>query len=487
MAAGDYLAMHCDGKAGLLPFSCAAVTAKQEGAEMKEAVELVFIPVSLMGHLISAVEMAKLITGRRELITITILVLEQPHHHHRDPRITSYVRSQTKRSPRLNCATLTPASDSSAASDPPAKVPNEGFRPQVRDWVAGHGVGGSGRKLGGIIVDLFSTAMVDVADEFGVPAYVFFTSGAATIGLFLYLKGKGTIREVCREQIITRTRGVMINTFSDLESHAVKALRDNDLMNFPPFYPVGPVLNLEKGEEEGEGEGEKKKKILEWLDEREHDSVVFLCFGSNGYFYEEEEEQVKEIATGLERSGHRFLWALRHKREESDDDQNNQETNSTKGRSMLPEGFTERTRERGMVIGWAPQVAILGHPAVGGFVSHCGSNSTLESVWFGKRLATWPMYAEQEANAFQIVKEMGVGVEMRMDCKKAKDINGGKAQVVGAEVIEEKVKELMDPMSPIKFKAKEMSEMSRGALVEGGSSYASLLRFLDDVITNLSS
>ncbi|RAL53287.1 hypothetical protein DM860_006959 [Cuscuta australis] len=485
---------------------------------MKEAVELVFIPVPLMGHLISAVEMAKLITGRRELITITILVLEQPHHHHRDPRITSYVRSQTKRSPRLNFATLTPASDSSAASDPPAKVPNEGFRPQVRDWVAGHGVGGSGRKLGGIIVDLFSTAMVDVADEFGVPAYVFFTSGAATIGLFLYLKGlrmdnddvddvlrglssssslaipsyanpKGTIREVCREQIITRTRGVMINTFSDLESHAVKALRDNDLMNFPPFYPVGPVLNLEKGEEEGEGEGEgeKKKKILEWLDEREHDSVVFLCFGSNGYFCEEEEEQVKEIATGLERSGHRFLWALRHKREESDDDQNNQETNSTKGRSMLPEGFTERTRERGMVIGWAPQVAILGHPAVGGFVSHCGSNSTLESVWFGKPLATWPMYAEQEANAFQIVKEMGVGVEMRMDCKKAKDINGGKAQVVGAEVIEEKVKELMDPMSPIKLKAKEMSEMSRGALVEGGSSYASLLRFLDDVITNLSS
>ncbi|KAF5816567.1 putative anthocyanidin 3-O-glucosyltransferase [Helianthus annuus] len=77
-------------------------------------------------------------------------------------------------------------------------------------------------------------------------------------------------------------------------------------------------------------------------------------------------------------------------------------------RAVLPDGFPERTSGIGKVIGWGPQVALLAHEAVGGFVSHCGWNSILESLWFGVPTAAWPMYSEQPLNAFEMVVELGL-------------------------------------------------------------------------------
>ncbi|XVF71136.1 hypothetical protein PTKIN_Ptkin12aG0011700 [Pterospermum kingtungense] len=85
---------------------------------------------------------------------------------------------------------------------------------------------------------------------------------------------------------------------------------------------------------------------------------------------------------------------------------------------VLLEGFLDRTVEIGKIIGWAPQVAILSHPAIGGFVSHCGWNSTLESIWFRVPIATWPHYVEQQLNAFELVKELELAVEIKIDYRK---------------------------------------------------------------------
>ncbi|CAH9083314.1 unnamed protein product [Cuscuta epithymum] len=368
-----------------------------------------------------------------------------------------------------------------------------------------------GTRLAGIVVDMFCVGMMDVADEFGIPAYVFYTSGAGMLGLHLHLQslrddhgkdvtefkesdpdleiptyskpfpvkllpavaldksggGADSFSDFAKR--IRKAKGILVNTFLELELHAIEFLRREE-GRIPPVYPVGPVLNLQ-----GEKNGDPGEEILKWLNSQPDSSVVFLCFGSGGSF---PEPQVKEIAHALERGGQRFLWALRKPPPQGafyPTDLNNPE-------DVLPEGFLERTKDIGKVIGWAPQAAVLAHPAVGGFVSHCGWNSTLESVWFGVPMATWPIYAEQQANAFQLVTDIGMGVDLKSDYKKP--IGSEKVpETVEAEVIEAKIRKLMDP-SAARKKAKELKEKSREAVEEGGSSFNFLEAFFHEVFNN---
>ncbi|XVF71102.1 hypothetical protein PTKIN_Ptkin12aG0008200 [Pterospermum kingtungense] len=178
---------------------------------------------------------------------------------------------------------------------------------------------------------------------------------------------------------------------------------------------------------------------MEWLDKQPPSSVVFLCFGSNGSFGV---DQVKEIARALEQGGHRFLWSLRRAPDATNGttaspiDYDNVE-------EVLPEGFLDRTAEIGKIIGWAPQVTILGHPSIGGFVSHCGWNSTLESIWFGVPIATWPLFAEQQMNAFELVTELELAVEIKMDYKRER-LGNEEIEIVKAEKIERGIRCLME-------------------------------------------
>lgn len=155
---------------------------------------------------------------------------------------------------------------------------------------------------------------------------------------------------------------------------------------------------------------------------------------------------------------------------------------------MLPEGFIERTNGVGKVIGWAPQVAVLAHPAVGGFVSHCGWNSVLESLCFGVPIATWPLYAEQQMNAFELVKDLGLAVEIRMYYFKDFEGKYGPTDIVSAKEIESGIQKLMadGDENEIRKKAKEMKEKSSAAMKESGSSHASLGLLIEDVISNIS-
>ncbi|MBA0844430.1 hypothetical protein Goarm_001528, partial [Gossypium armourianum] len=145
-------------------------------------------------------------------------------------------------------------------------------------------------------------------------------------------------------------------------------------------------------------------------------------------------------------------------------------------KDMFPEGFTKRIQGKGMMIyGWAPQVEILAHEAIGAFVSHCGWNSILESLWFGVPMVTWPMYAEQKMNAFKMVKELGLAVELRLDYEQLNIDN-----VVTANEIEKVVKQVMDDCSEVRKKVKEMAEIARKAIVNGGSPFLSIQRFIEN-------
>uniref|UniRef100_A0A5B7CC84 UDP-glycosyltransferases domain-containing protein n=1 Tax=Davidia involucrata TaxID=16924 RepID=A0A5B7CC84_DAVIN len=353
--------------------------------------------------------------------------------------------------------------------------------------------------VAGLFVDMFCTSIIDVAGELGIPCYLYFASPATFLGFMLHLptldtqvgsefEDSGTeftipsFANSVPSQVFPptmskrnvdgyswflhhgrryrETKGIIVNTFRKLEPFACNSFSTGDV---PPVYPVGPILD-----HHGPARWHSNHDdIMKWLDHQPPSSVAFLCFGSMGSL---SGAQLREIAHGLERTGYRFLWSVRRPPKAKLD----LPSDYTDLEKVLPDGFLERTDGIGLVCGWVPQVANLAHKAIGGFVSHCGWNSILESLWYGVPIATWPVYAEQQMNAFEMVKELELAVEIRLDYREDSDL-------VLAEEVERGVRRLMDGDGEIRRKVKEMSEKSRKAVTENGSSLTSLGHLIEEL------
>jgi UDP:flavonoid glycosyltransferase YjiC (YdhE family) len=268
----------------------------------------------------------------------------------------------------------------------------------------------------------------------------------------------------------TETMGVLVNTFESLESRAVQSLRDPLCVPgrvLPPVYCVGPLVSEgAKG-----GDGTERNECLAWLDSQPDRSVVFLCFGSKGTV---SAEQLKEIAAGLERSGQRFLWSVRTPAESLDAKKYLEVRPEPDLDALMPEGFLERTKDRGLVIkSWAPQVDVLRHRATGAFVTHCGWNSVLEAVSAGVPMLCWPLDAEQKMNKVCMTEDMGVAVEL----------DGYMTGFVKAEEVEAKVRLVIEGEDGRQLRARVAArkQEAKAALEEGGSSRAAFVQFLLDV------
>lgn len=157
-----------------------------------------------------------------------------------------------------------------------------------------------------------------------------------------------------------------------------------------PIYPTGQITKPTGPIDSN------NNLIFDWLDKQPGESVLFISFGirSGGTL---SKEQMRELAFGLELSQERFVWVVRTPAVKSASaafftvGNRSNDNNDDEIRSYLPEGFLDRTNNVGLVVSdWAPQVEILSHPAVGGFLSHRGWNSTLESIINGVPLIAWP-------------------------------------------------------------------------------------------------
>ncbi|CAK7345166.1 unnamed protein product [Dovyalis caffra] len=480
--------------------------------------ELIFIPAPGIGHLVSTVEVAKLLVDRDERLSITFLIMRVRF----DSKIDSYIDSVSAACKRMQFIDLPKDEPDPNQSNRFLFQLIEAQKPHVKEevskLVSHYELSHDSPRLAGFVLDMFCISMIDVANEFGVPSYIFYTSGAAFLGLKFYIQALHDEQKVDPTEFkdsdaelvmpcltnplpakvlpsvmlnkewlpavlgnirrFRETKGIIVNTFEELESHALSSFSNG---NTPPVYPVGPILNLNTDGDHDTGcdKSSKYKDIKQWLDFQPLSSVVYLCFGSMGSF---EVDQVREIACALEQSGHRFLWSLRQpppqgKMEAPTDYVNLQEA--------LPEGFLYRTMEIGKVIGWAPQIDILAHPSVGGFVSHCGWNSTLESIWFGVPIAAWPLYAEQQFNAFQMIVELGLAVEIKMDYRKELLNTDGNKNIVTSAEIERGIRCLMELDDEKRKKLKKMSEKSRKALINDGSSYNWLGRLIQDMLGDM--
>ncbi|CAL5004697.1 unnamed protein product [Urochloa decumbens] len=223
----------------------------------------------------------------------------------------------------------------------------------------------------------------------------------------------------------------LVNSFDAIEPEVASVLRQPK-PGRPLVYSIGPLILTAEDRSTGDSDAKPpppRAACLEWLDRQPARSVIFVSFGSGGAL---PVEQMRELALGLELSGQRFLWVVR---------------------SPTDEGSAE----------------VLAHEATGGFLTHCGWNSTLESLVHGMPMVAWPLYAEQRLNAVMLSE--GVGAAIRLPEMKEK------------ETIAEAVREVMageGKGAAVRAKVAEVQKAAAESLREGGAAMAAL----DGVVEN---
>ncbi|XP_062100627.1 UDP-glycosyltransferase 72B1-like [Humulus lupulus] len=360
-----------------------------------------------------------------------------------------------------------------------------------------------------LVIDIFCTQAFEVCKELSIPVYTFYTASAALFAFSLYLPvmdheiecefvdlpepvrvpGCSPIRtedlivqvknrkiEEYKWFLLHSTRlpmaaGMLLNTWKEFEPITLKAIKENPFYHqipAPLSYPIGPLIK------ETEPITQSGADCLAWLDNQPPESVVFVALGSGGSLTA---AQLTEVAWGLELSGQRFIWVIRAP---NDVDPTaaffnvGDKTNNPK--TFLPEGFLERTKEVGHLLSsWAPQCEVLRHQSTGAFWSHCGWNSTLESMTYGVPMIAWPLYAEQRMNASVLAEDVGVAVKPAVNPEKGVVSREEIKRVVTTIIKSEKGKDM-------RRKARELSESAATALSrsENGSSYESLVRVVQE-------
>ncbi|GKU93902.1 hypothetical protein SLEP1_g7457 [Rubroshorea leprosula] len=314
-----------------------------------------------------------------------------------------------------------------------------------------------------VIFDFLQPWVQVAAKEQGIEAVVFMTVGAMTSSFLVYYSisddsgkefpfqeiyfpeserqemllsmhdaanGK-TSGERCLESFKKSSNFVLMRTSREIEGKYIDYL--STLVN-KEMVPVGPLV------QEPVFNDQDTVMIMNWLSEKEPSSVAYVSFGSE-YFLSKEE--MGEIALGLELSKVSFFWDVRF---------HGGDTGWTSIHEVLPDGFLRRIGERGMIFeGCAPQVKILSHESIGGFVSHCGWSSTLESMMFGVPIVAMPMQLDQPLNA-KLIVEVGVGREVPKESGKFKK-----------EVVARVIKEVLFAKEGerVRIRAKELGKKMR--------------------------
>jgi len=275
----------------------------------------------------------------------------------------------------------------------------------------------------------------------------------------LSVYGLEQIRKNIYEEEI-RSSGVVMNSFQELETLYIESFEQ---ITGKKVWTVGPMCLCNQDINAMAARGNKasldEAQCLRWLDLMKPGSVTFVSFGSLACTAP---RQLVELGLGLEASKKPFVWVIKAG------------DKFPQVEEWLAEGFEERVKDRGLIIrGWAPQVLILWHKAIGGFMTHCGWNSTIEGICAGIPMITWPHFAEQFVNERLVVDVLKTGVEVGV--KAVTHWRQEQTEVtVTRDAVKKAVSKLMDggeAAEEMRTRAKEFGVKARQALEEGGSSY----------------
>ncbi|KAL5705209.1 7-deoxyloganetin glucosyltransferase [Ranunculus cassubicifolius] len=265
------------------------------------------------------------------------------------------------------------------------------------------------------------------------------------------------LKYICGEvRNAPRASAIILNTFDALESDVVSAMKSI----LPPVYTIGSLHMLvkqvsnEKLNSLGSNLWREETDCLQWLDLKEPGSVVYVNFGSITVVTP---EQMMEFAWGLANCKHTFLWVIRPDLVSGDS-------------AMLSPEFLAEIEERGLLVSWCPQEEVLNHPSIGGFLTHSGWNSTIESICSGVPMICWPFFAEQQTNCRYSCVHWNIGMEIDNNVKR--------------DEVESLVRELMEEEKgkTMKLKAMEWKKKAEEAVAPGGSSYMNINKLVEEIL-----
>ncbi|XP_076945093.1 7-deoxyloganetic acid glucosyltransferase-like [Bidens hawaiensis] len=250
---------------------------------------------------------------------------------------------------------------------------------------------------------------------------------------------------------------IILNTFDDLEGPIVSQIQKH----CPNIYTIGPLHAHLKSRSTSKSISsnslfEEDKTCIGWLDRQSPKSVLYVSFGSIATLTR---DQLLEFWYGLVNSKKRFLWVIREDLVSSNDD-----------KSKVPLELEEGTKERGYLVGWAPQEDVLVHRAVCAFLTHNGWNSTLESIVAGVPMISWPFFADQQINSRFVEAVWKLGLDMKDTCNRATVVR----------IVNEVMKVRKDEFTG---SANQMVKLAMKSVREGGSSYCNLDRLIEDIKT----
>nr|AYR16608.1 UDP-glucosyltransferase UGT709P1 [Polygala tenuifolia] len=263
--------------------------------------------------------------------------------------------------------------------------------------------------------------------------------------------------------IMAQASALLLNTFDELEAPLISKLRSI----FNKIYTIGPIHSLYKSYIKSnlpQSNGlsntsgslvQEERSCMTWLESKPPKSVLYVSFGS---VVELKQNQLLEFWHGLVNSEKFFLWVIRSDliSGEKDAGQN------------VPAELKEGTMDRGCIVSWAPQEEVLAHPAVGGFMTHSGWNSTLEGIAAGVPMICWPLISDQQVNSRCVSDIWKTGLDMKDKCDKV--------------IIEQMVRDLMEnKKDEIRISAEEKGRLAQESVEKGGSSYNNFEKLIEDI------
>lgn len=469
---------------------------------MERRIDIAVVSVPILSHQIAISEFCKKLVNLNPNFHITIIipVLDS---------LPNASKSMIKSSSSLNIDTIVlPSVNLPQETTPSLKLPLS-MKKSVPFILNALNSITSTTKLVSIVADYFAYEVFPFAKKHNILSYTYFPSSASVLSLCYFhssildqinsqqhhvsipgcvpihrsdlptsfqdlssetfkhflLRSKGMIsKSLCD--------GILVNSFMELEEKAVRAMMEgNNNTNTnnnpnPNVYMVGPIVQNVCESENTQNDS----SCLEWLDRQTTKSVVFVSFGSGATL---SQNQMNELALGLELSCQKFLWVVR---EPNDLASSNYFGSSSKEKdplSFLPKGFVERTKGKGFVVPiWAPQVKILGHKAIGGFVTHCGWFSTIECVVNGLPIIAWPLFAEQRMIAAILVDGLNVAIRPKIDNESGIIEKGEIGNVLKRLMVENEGRE-------IGVRMKVLQDASVAAIKVDGSSTTTLSQLVN--------